>query len=278
APAPPHERLRGPTPQVPVTTADPATLRQLVAHRALWDRKPALRAVYRVWFQLVVDRLPQGSTVLEVGTGPGTFAEFVRAQRPDLRWIASDISPTPWVALAADAMRLPFAAARVDAVVGVDILHHLGSPAAFFTECARVLRPNGRLVFVEPWVTSLSFPVYRWLHPEGCTLGLDPWDPFRVAAGGRKAPLDGDAAAVWKLLRVTPPARWESLGFGAPRAELLNGFAYLMTLGFRGPSLLPMGLAPAALALDGALSPLTRLTALRAIVAWDRRPEGPARP
>ena len=87
-------------------------------------------------------------------------------------------------------------------------------------------------------MTPISFPVYRWLHPEGCRLGIDPWDPFGVAAEGQKAPLDGDGALVWKLLRATPAGRWQSLGFAVPRAELLNGFAYLMTLGFRGPSLL----------------------------------------
>ena len=254
-----------------MTGADPATLEQLAQHRVVWERKPALRAVYAVWFTQVLDKLPHGARVLEVGTGPGTFTEFVRARRPDLRWIATDVVSTPWVTLAADALRLPLAAASVDAIAGVDVLHHLGSPAAFFQEAARVLTPGGQLVFIEPWVTPMSFPVYRWLHPEGCRLGIDPWDPFGVMAEGQKAPLDGDGALVWKLVRSTPRARWESLGFAAPRAELLNGFAYLMTLGFRGPSLLPSGIAPAALAFDTALSPLARLTALRALVSWTRR-------
>lgn len=253
-----------------MSTGPLATLAQLAAHRAVWEGKPALRLVYREWFTRILDRLPQRATVLEVGTGPGTLAEDARKRRPDLRWIATDVSPTPWIALVADALLLPFAPSCVDAVVGVDVLHHLGAPASFFAECARVLRPAGRLLFVEPWVTPVSFPVYRWLHPEGCRLGIDPWDPFGVAATGSKQPLDGDGAVVWKLVRQTSPARWASLGLAAPEAQLLNGFAYLMTLGFRGPSLLPLGLAPLALAADAALQPLARLTALRALVTWDR--------
>ena len=108
---------------------------------------------------------------------------------------------------------------------------------------AVVLRPAGRIAVIEPWVSVLSFPVYRWLHQEGCTLGIDPWDPFGHPATDGKDPFQGNAAVLWRLVRATPTARWLELGFEPPRVTRLNGFAYLMSLGFRKASLLPGPLA-----------------------------------
>ena len=65
----------------------------------------------------------------------------------------------------------------------------------------------------------------------------------RPAADG-KDPFDGNAAVPRALVRRTPAERWRALGFEPPRGTFLNGFAYLLTLGFRAGSLLPRPLAP----------------------------------
>jgi SAM-dependent methyltransferase len=48
--------------------------------------------------------------------------------------------------VAGDAASLPFADAAFDLVVSRNATHHLPDPAAVFRECARVLKPGGRLV------------------------------------------------------------------------------------------------------------------------------------
>jgi SAM-dependent methyltransferase len=201
-----------------------------------------------------------------VGAGPGFLGEAARGRRPDLRWIASDLHPAPWNTLAADAGRLPLAAQSVDAVVGLDVLHHLATPADFFLESARALRPGGRLALVEPWITPFSWVIYRFLHQEDCRLGVDPWHPF---AGAAKDSFDGDAAVPWRMVRDTPAERWNELGLRPPRVVRLNAFAYLLSLGFRPASLLPAGSAPALIAADRATLPLAPLTALRAVLTLD---------
>jgi SAM-dependent methyltransferase len=95
--------------------------------------------------------------VVEVGAGPGLFAEYARRRRPDLAWIASELAPASGNDVVADAHALPFRAGAADAILGVDILHHVARPRSFFAEAARILRPGGRLALVEPWVTPLSF-------------------------------------------------------------------------------------------------------------------------
>lgn len=226
-----------------------------------------LARVYEPWFAALTGAVPPGARVLEVGAGPGFLSEAARRRRPDLRWVASDLHLAPWNALAADAGRLPLASGSVDAVAGLDVLHHLAAPAGFFREAARVLRPGGRLSFVEPWITPLSWPIYRFLHQEDCRLDVDPWDPF---PGGGKDSFDGDAAVPWRMARDTRDEGWRALGLLPPRVERLNAFAYLLSLGFRPATLLPPALAGPLVLLDRALRPLAPLTALRAFVSWER--------
>jgi SAM-dependent methyltransferase len=243
---------------------------RLDEHRRLWRDKPVLEGVYRVWFDTLLAAMPRAARVLEVGAGPGFLAAHARAERPDLRWIATDVIETPWNDLVADGLRLPLAAASVEAVVGLDLVHHLARPAAFFAEAARVLVPGGRVAVVEPWVTPFSYPIYRFLHQEGCTLSLDPWNPFGLAEGDTKDAFDGDAAVAHRLLGRTPHARWAELGFLPPRCRRLNGFAYLLSLGFKPGSLLPRPVLPWLVAADRATQPLAGLLGMRAVVVWDR--------
>ena len=230
-----------------------------------------LRDVYAVWFDTLLEALAPSSDVLEVGAGPGFLSAHARARARRGTWRAADLVPARWNDLAADATRLPFRAAAFDAIAAVDLVHHLARPAGFFEEARRVLRPGGRVAAIEPWVTPLSFPVYRWLHQEGCRPRLDPWQPFGASTPGGKDPFEGDAAVVWSLVRKTAPEEWRRLGFEPPRITLLNGFAYLPTLGFRARSLLPRRFAPVLIGLDRWAAPLARWTGLRVLAVWERR-------
>jgi len=120
---------------------------------------------------------------------------------------------------------------------------------------------------VEPWITPLSWVVYRFFHQEVCRLSVDPWRPFPSPA---KDSFDGDAAVPWKIVRTTPPLAWRELGLLPPRAARLNAFGYLLSLGFRPASLLPGPLAGPVAAMDRAARALAPLTALRAILVWEK--------
>jgi SAM-dependent methyltransferase len=240
---------------------------RLEEHRRLWAEKPLLARVYAPWFERLLREAPPGARVVEVGAGPGTLRAFARERRPDLRWLATDLEPVPWNDVAADAGRLPVSSGAAQAVLGLDVLHHLPDPAAFFSEAARVLGPGGRLGLVEPWISPLSWPIYRLLHEEDCRLGVDPWRPFPAD----KASFDGDAAVPWRIVRDARADDWRRFGLGTPRVTRLNAFSYMLSLGFRRASLLPLGLAGAVERLDRWTAALAPLFALRAFLAWDKR-------
>ncbi|MEO8359162.1 MAG: class I SAM-dependent methyltransferase [Vicinamibacteria bacterium] len=232
----------------------------LKEHRRVFAEKAVLPQVYGVWFDRLITGLPQNGLVLEAGAGPGLFAPHARRSRPDLRWIALDLIEAPWNDIVADAQVLPFRDGSFDAVIGLDFVHHLSTPLEFFRDVARVLKPGGELRVVEPWVSVFSFPIYRWLHQEGAQLGLDPARPFQK--GDSKEPFEGDAGVTRAIASKVSDQTWRSLGYaGKPALASINGFAYLMSLGFKAPSLLPRSLAGPMIALDRLLP--AALTAMR---------------
>lgn len=132
---------------------------QHIARRRIWSEKYAIRACYEGWYQRMRPFIVPGQS-LEVGAGSGDFGSFW----PGL--IVTDIVPVPWLHAVADGMRLPIADASLANVVVIDLLHHLQDPHQFFGELSRVLKPGGRLLAIEPYITPISYLVYRVFHHE----------------------------------------------------------------------------------------------------------------
>ena len=118
-----------------------------------------LRGLYRRIADDLVDAVPEGAAVLDVGTGPGVLLVELAERRPDLRLTGIDLS-ADMVATAqrnlgkfgeqasarmADVTDLPFGDDSFDVVVTSYSMHHWDDPAAAVPELARVLRPGGRL-------------------------------------------------------------------------------------------------------------------------------------
>jgi SAM-dependent methyltransferase len=130
------------------------TLRELLHHDSAW---------------------PNGSRVLEGGTGVGATTAIVAAGNPRVRFVSLDFAPESLrraredlvaaglrnVALArGDLYRLPFAEGTFDHVFVCFVLEHLARPLAALAELRRVLRPGGTLTAVEGDHGSCYF------HPE----------------------------------------------------------------------------------------------------------------
>jgi SAM-dependent methyltransferase len=258
-----------------VTASSPSDLDFVASHRKIWDSKPCLRLAYGRYHELLLRACPPEARVLELGCGLGALGARA-ASEGRVHWIASDIIAAPGAQLLCDGTSLPFAPGSLDRVVFVDVLHHLARPLVFFAEAARVLRPGGKIICVEPWVTPLSYPIYRFLHQEGCDLSRSLEAPFAPAAEG-KAAYQGDNGIPSLLCRKFPPERWARLGLGSPVTKPFNDFAYLTTRGLRSGRDAPAPLFRLTRAvMDGFLGPLAPVLALRAYLQWEKPGSGRA--
>jgi SAM-dependent methyltransferase len=235
-----------------------AAVAQHLARRRVWEGKYAIRACYSSWYERLRPFVVPGKS-LEVGAGSGHF----KTLWPEL--IESDVVATPFVDVVADGMRLPLADGSLANILVIDLLHHLRDPHLFFDEATRVLRPGGRVLAIEPYITPLSFVGYRLLHHEDLFFGGyhraskdDPWEGnlalpnliFRRELGG------------WSMrhpsLRIIHRRRFSLLDF-----QLAGGFKPRALIGSRR-------LYDWALALDRRLDWLAPLAGFRILCVIER--------
>jgi len=214
-------------------------------HLDIWRRKPALRAIYGDFYDRMISACVPGPTI-ETGSGIGNL----KSRFPDV--VATDIQFAPWIDCVADAQRLPFAAATAANIVMVDTLHHLEFPAHFFREAERVLRPDGRIIMVEPAITWISTLFYRLLHHEPVRTAADPLiegtpDRYRDPYCSNQA--------IPTLLATRDRTRFEQR-FKKLKIVRVDWFAfavYPLSGGFKSWSLIPRGLVGPTLRVERAL-------------------------
>lgn len=163
-------------------------LEKLVEHynQLTRTRKQAL-------MNLVSDR------VLEIGAGCGANLDFLDPRQ--VLWVATDINAHALRRARRRALRaglraqfcyalsecLPFPEAAFDAVICTLVLCSVRDPLRALREAWRVLKPNGRLVFVEHVAAASGTRLRAWqerLAPlwagftDGCRLNQETWHWF----------------------------------------------------------------------------------------------------
>jgi demethylmenaquinone methyltransferase / 2-methoxy-6-polyprenyl-1,4-benzoquinol methylase len=185
-------------------------------------------------------QLPPAARVLDLACGTGDLcreldkrgyrpigvdrsAGMLAAQRPGPRSGGRSGPRSPVVR--GDALRLPFRTNAVDGIVCGFALRNFASLKPFLTECARVLRPGGRLALLE--VSEPENAVLRWGHGQyfGKVVPL---------VGGLLSDADAYRYLPKSVAYLPPPNRMVAMlseaGFGAAtRRPLSTGIAQLLT-------------------------------------------------
>ncbi len=158
-----------------------------IAHENYWFRRH--EAVYRA----LADDC-RGATVLEAGVGEGYGAALLAGCARRVVGLELDAPTAVHVArrygtaldvVRADLQALPVPDASVDVVVTLQVIEHLADQPGFLRECARVLRPGGRLHCSTP--NRLTFSPGNALDDRP----LNPFHTRELAAEDLDALVDG---------------------------------------------------------------------------------------
>ncbi len=231
-------------------------------HRQIIRSKPFLQNIYQEWYQEIIRNLPGYSRrrIIEIGSGGGHLQDVL----PDI--ITSNIHPTGNVNIVLDGQSLPFSTASLDAIVMVDVFHHLPDADKFFKESTRCLADKGRIIMIEPWITAWSAVIYKHLHHEPCLPDRKSWDfpttgplsganlalPWIVFERDRKVFLDRYSSLKIKELKTDWP------------------FVYLLSGGVSMKTLVPERSYPLVRRLERLLSPVMKHLAMFAVIILEK--------
>ncbi len=179
-------------------------------------------------------RAERRGRLLDIGCGNGNF--LARAQT--LGWDVAGIEPDHAAArVAHDRLGIEIIAptlaeaalgdASFDAITLAHVIEHLLDPLATLRECARILKPGGRLVVTTPNTESLGHRAWKksWV-------GLDP--PRHVVLFSRAALQRLTKQAGLQLVELRTVARFASWMWAASRGIARNGRFPLEKLAYRG--------------------------------------------
>jgi SAM-dependent methyltransferase len=130
------------------------------------------KTYYQDLYGRIANNIVDSDKILEIGAGAGISSIFLpqySVTRTDyLSW-----DKNVEVIGGINAENLPYANGQFDVVFSVDVLHHLNSPISAIEEISRVLKEGGRAIFIEPYVSPLSYIVYKLFHEENTTYRFD---------------------------------------------------------------------------------------------------------
>lgn len=142
-----------------------------IAQRLILRQKEFLNRIYHDHYCLINDHLPVSSErVVEVGSGAGFIEEIIPQA------VRTDVVFHPFTQLVMNGIHPPFKKGSLDAVVFLDVFHHIPDVRAFLENAERILKLGGRIVMIEPWVSFWSKIVYTHLHREPLDWQTEKWD------------------------------------------------------------------------------------------------------
>jgi len=199
-------------------------------HRDILSQKGFLRRLYRHFYKDLMSHIadPDARTLIELGSGIG----FIKEMYPRVQ--TSDILDLPGLDRVFDARTMPLEDKTVDAILMVNVLHHIKGVERFFAEAGRVLKQGGRIAMIEPANTPWSRFVYSRFHHEV----FNPNAGWQVE--GQRPLLDGNDALAWIIFSRDK----ELFAKRFPDLEIIRLYrhtpiAYLLSGGFTLRQLLP---------------------------------------
>ena len=203
------------------------------------------REVYRY----IKKNLSEHTVTLEMGSGSSLLWEHI----PEL--IRSNILLVKENDLVFSAFNIPFKDSSVGNIILINVLHHLQDPVAFFEEAERVLKPGGRVLISDPYMSLLSYPIWHYLHPENCDVKNIGFNK----SGDINPLIDANSATATNMFcnrGFSMSDRYDQLNL--VEVQLHSKFFYWIAGGYNFPQFIPTFLNPLVELVEKFLSPLDK--------------------
>ena len=237
--------------------------RQIEENLQFWKAKPVLREIYRDFHRLLARSLSAvpGET-MEIGSGIGNIKEVIP------HCVRTDIFPNPWIDRQENIYRLTMANRSVANLILFDVFHHLEYPLDALNECHRVLQPGGRLLVFDHAMSAAGFLFSKFLHHERDGF-LQSYKLYSDNASELDSPrYYADHANAQRIFehrfKELLQTSWRKVA-----VVKIPAFKWLLSGGYRGPSLLPPSAAAPVACSERAASLMPSLFALRVLAVLE---------
>lgn len=249
-----------------MTTSDENTLyesdlAQTLRNRERLKSNTNLMYWYHELYAELLQREPGigGMAVLEIGSGTSPLKQFL----PNV--ITSDVLQLDYLDLVFDCHKIADMSAiadhSLDIITMTNVLHHLRDPLAFLRGATRKLANGGRVYFTEPYVSRLSYPLYKLLHHEPVDFSIE-----RPVLSKVEGPLSTSNQAIPHMIMFSRPD-WlaeisDCYDIGQTEVHHFTSLSYMVTGGISAQFPVPGWLYRPFFQLDRALaSAMPRLLA-----------------
>jgi len=234
---------------------------EILENEKHWQRKPLLKIIYHDFHHKIAECLSEldSPLVVELGSGIGNIKDIIPHA------LRTDLFPNPWLDQTENAYQLSFKDETVSDLILFDVFHHLRYPGTALEEFHRVLRPGGRVLIFDPFISLLGLFVYGALHHEpinwrqtidwNAPIGWDSKQTDYYAA-------QGNATRVFfGRLTSTLFKDWTII-----TRRRFSALSYVASGGYSGPQLYPDRFYPHMRVIDTALDKIPVLFATRTLV------------
>jgi SAM-dependent methyltransferase len=204
-----------------------------IERKEILENKKFLKEVYQYFYEILKKHsrvLPKGKKV-EIGSGAGFLKEVI------VGVTTSDYLKLPFCDMQFAAEKIPFKDNSVAAFYLLNTFHHIKNPKKALSEMERCLKKKGKIIMIEPANTIFSRFIYKNFHHED----FDEKASWRVS--GKGALSDSNQALAYIVFkRDQVRFRKTFPNLKVIKYQNHTPFLYLISGGFKYPSLLPAGL------------------------------------